>query len=298
MNAIELQHVHKEYNGVIAVTDLSFEVHQGEVFGLLGPNGAGKSTTIRMLMDIIKPDRGVMRILGEKMSDRLKDRIGYLPEERGLYRSARVLETLVYLGQLKGMSGHDARAEAVRWLERVDLGEWGRRKLNELSKGMAQKVQLVATILHRPDLIILDEPFSGLDPLNIELVKDIISELVGRGATVVLSTHQLAQAEALCQRLVLINHGTAILYGALADIRAHYTQHAVRLEATGDIGHLPGVQAVEQNGRGATLYLTEGTTSQDVLRRLVERDIPVQRFELATPPLDAIFIAAVEGAAR
>ena len=294
-NAIEVGHVSKHYNGVVAVQDLSFEVHAGEVFGLLGPNGAGKSTTIRMLMDIIKPDSGDIHILGQPMSDPLKDRIGYLPEERGLYRSARVLETLVYLGQLKGMARQDAQQQAVRWLERIELGEWGKRKLNELSKGMQQKVQLVATILHRPALVILDEPFSGLDPLNIELVKDIIRELVQAGTTLILSTHQLAQAEALCHRLLLINHGRGVLYGDLTAIRARYTENAVRLDVEGGLEGLAGIHRVEPNGRGAVAYLDPGVTPQDLLRQLVARNLVVHRFELATPPLDAIFIAAVEG---
>lgn len=295
MNAIELSHVRKQYNGVTAVHDLSFEVYAGEVFGLLGPNGAGKSTTIRMLMDIIKPDSGSIHILGQPLSDALKDRIGYLPEERGLYRNARVLETLVYMGQLKGMSQAEARTQAMRWLERVELGGWAQRKLNELSKGMQQKVQLVATILHRPALIILDEPFSGLDPINIELVKDIIRELVEDGTTLILSTHQLAQAEALCHRLLLINQGRAVLYGELTDIRAHYTENAVRLDVVGDLEGMPGIHRIEPNGRSVIAYLDAEVTPQDLLRSLVSRDIQVNRFELATPPLDAIFIAAVEG---
>lgn len=295
INAIAVGQVSKHYNGVVAVQDLSFEVHVGEVFGLLGPNGAGKSTTIRMLMDIIKPDSGTVYILGKPLSDSLKDRVGYLPEERGLYRSARVLETLVYLGQLKGMARHDAQQQAARWLERVELAEWGKRRLNELSKGMQQKVQLVATILHRPALVILDEPFSGLDPLNIELVKDIIRELVQAGTTLILSTHQLAQAEALCHRLLLVNHGRAVLYGDLASIRARYTENAVRLDVEGELAGLTGVHRVEPNGRGVVAYLDPGVAPQDLLRQLVARNIVVHRFELATPPLDAIFIAAVEG---
>ena len=246
-------------------------------------------------MDIIKPDSGDIHILGQPMGDALKDRIGYLPEERGLYRSARVLETLVYLGQLKGMTRHDAQQGARRWLDRVELGDWGKRKLNELSKGMQQKVQLVATIVHRPPLVILDEPFSGLDPLNIEIVKDIMRELVESGTTLILSTHQLAQAEALCHRLLLVNHGRAVLYGDLAAIRARYTENAVRLDVEGGLDGLTGVHRVETNGRGAVVYLDPGVGPQDLLRQLVARNAVVHRFELATPPLDAIFIAAVEG---
>lgn len=295
LNAIELSHVQKQYNGFMAVQDLSFEVRQGEVFGLLGPNGAGKSTTIRMMMDIIKPDSGVIRLFGQPMSAPLKDRIGYLPEERGLYRNARVLETLVYLAQLKGMTRQAATERAMFWLKRVDLGEWAKRKLNELSKGMQQKVQLVATIVHAPALVVLDEPFSGLDPLNIELVKDIIRELVAQGSTIILSTHQLAQAEVMCDRLLLIHRGHAILYGALTDIRKQFTQHAVRLDVEGDLTQIHGIARLEPNGVLTTAYLREGVTPQDILRDLIGRQMMVHRFELATPPLDAIFIAAVEG---
>jgi len=295
MIAIETRDLTKEFDGLVAVDGLDMEVHSGEIFGLLGPNGAGKTTTIRMLLDIIKPDRGTIRILGEPLTERTKERIGYLPEERGLYRSVRLLDCLIYLGELKGMGRAQARERALALLERVELADQARSKIKELSKGMQQKAQFVATILHDPELVILDEPFQGLDPLNVELVKEMILEMREEGKTVVLSTHQMNLVEELCNRILLINQGRAVLYGPLAEIKARYAQHSVILSCEGPLGEITGARRVERRGPDYEVFLEDGTSPQDVLRQLVERGVPVTRFEVATPPLEEIFIAVVEG---
>jgi len=295
MIAIETRDLTKEFDGLVAVDGLDMQVHSGETFGLLGPNGAGKTTTIRMLLDIIKPDRGTIRILGEPLTERAKERIGYLPEERGLYRNVRLLDCLIYLGELKGMGRDRARERALALLERVELADQARSKIKELSKGMQQKAQFVATILHDPELVILDEPFQGLDPINIELVKGMIQEMREEGKTVVLSTHQMNLVEELCNRILLINRGRAVLYGPLAEIKARYAQHSVILSCEGPLGEIVGARQVERRGSDYEVFLEDGTSPQDVLRQLVERGVPVTRFEVATPPLEEIFIAVVEG---
>jgi len=295
MIAIETRDLTKEFDGLVAVDGLDMQVHSGETFGLLGPNGAGKTTTIRMLLDIIKPDRGTIRILGEPLTERAKERIGYLPEERGLYRNVRLLDCLIYLGELKGMGRDRARERALALLERVELADQARSKVKELSKGMQQKAQFVATILHDPELVILDEPFQGLDPINIELVKGMIQGMREEGKTVVLSTHQMNLVEELCNRILLINRGRAVLYGPLAEIKARYAQHSVILSCEGPLGEIVGTRRVERRGSDYEVFLEDGTSPQDVLRQLVERGVPVTRFEVATPPLEEIFIAVVEG---
>ena len=257
MLVIEAQGLRKEFDGVVAVAHLDMEVHQGEIFGLLGPNGAGKTTTIRMLLDIIKPDAGIIRVLGEPLSERTKERIGYLPEERGLYRGYRLEECLAYFGQLKGLSRREAHRRARALLARVGLEEYARSKIKELSKGMQQKAQFIATILHDPDLVILDEPFQGLDPINVELVKEMIRELQERGKTVVLSTHMMNQVEALCQRILLINQGQTVLYGPIDEVKARYARHAVRLCSPEPLPDLPGVRRVEHHDREYELILED-----------------------------------------
>ncbi|HIC93352.1 MAG TPA: DUF4162 domain-containing protein, partial [Anaerolineae bacterium] len=239
--------------------------------------------------------RGTIRILGEPLTERAKERIGYLPEERGLYRNVRLLDCLVYLGELKGMGRARASERAMALLERVELADQARSKIKELSKGMQQKAQFVATILHDPELVILDEPFQGLDPINVELVKEMILEMGEEGKTVVLSTHQMNLVEELCNRILLINQGRSVLYGPLAEIKARYAQHSVILSCEGSLGEITGARRVERRGLDYEVFLEDGVSPQDVLRQLVERGVPVTRFEVATPPLEEIFIAVVEG---
>jgi len=288
---LEVHNLVKRYNGFTAVDALSFEVCEGEIFGLLGPNGAGKTTAIRTVMDIFRPDEGTVQVLGQPPGT-ARERIGYLPEERGLYRDLKVLEVLVYLAALKGIPRPVARPRALAWLERVELADWADHKVKDLSRGMQQKLQFVASLVHDPELLILDEPFLGLDPVNVELVKGLIQEAQGEGKTVVLSTHQMNLVEALCDRILLINHGRAVLYGPLDEIKRRHAPHAVRLRTPAALDALPGVSRMERRDDTFTLTL-EGITPQELLRTLVERNVPVEAFEVATVPLEEIFIAVV-----
>jgi ABC-2 type transport system ATP-binding protein len=291
---IEVEQLHKTFDAVVAVDHLSFQVHCGEIFGLLGPNGAGKTTTIRMLMDIIKPDAGSARVLGEPPGA-VRERVGYLPEERGLYRSLRVDETLVYLGQLKGMPASTARQRAAELLERVELAEWAKRKVQELSRGMQQKLQLIASIIHDPDVVILDEPFQGLDPVNVELVRDLIRDLRARGKTIVLSAHEMSQVEALCERIALIHHGRAVLYGALADIKKQFSPNAIEITPPLDLTGWAEVARVESRDHRQMVYLKKGIAPHDFLKKLLERGLPLEQFEMASMTLEEIFVAVVKG---
>jgi ABC-2 type transport system ATP-binding protein len=291
-SALEVRNLVKHYDGITAVDDLSFEVRQGEVFGLLGPNGAGKTTTIRTAMDILRPDSGRVTVLGLAPGES-RGRIGYLPEERGLYRDAKVLETLAYLAELKGVAGSEARRRAAGWLEKVELGDWRERKIKDLSRGMQQKVQLIASLVHAPELVILDEPFQGLDPVNVELVKGIIRELQNEGRTVVLSTHQMNLVEVLCDRILLVNRGRSVLYGHLSEIKRRYASHNVSLRTPDALDVLPGIARIDR--RDNTYILNLDTASpQELLRRLVERNVRVESFEVAAAPLEDIFIAMVK----
>jgi len=290
---LEVHNLVKRYNGFTAVDRLSFEVYEGEIFGLLGPNGAGKTTAIRTIMDIFKPDEGTVQVLGQPPGT-ARERIGYLPEERGLYRDLKVVEVLTYLAELKGARRPTARQRALSWLERVELADWAEHKVKDLSRGMQQKLQFVASLVNDPELLILDEPFQALDPINVDLLKGLIRELQEQGKTVVLSTHQMNMVEALCDRILLINHGQAVLYGPLDEIKRHHAPHAVRLRTPATLGALPGVARLEQRDDTFTLTL-EGITPQELLQTLVERNIPVEAFEVATVPLEEIFIAVVRG---
>ncbi len=294
MIAIETTGLTKRFDGLVAVDHLDMEVKQSEIFGLLGPNGAGKTTTIRMLMDIIKPDEGTIHLLGHPPGHEAQERIGYLPEERGLYRNLKLLEGLTYLAVLKGMNRKLVRKRAETLLEQVGLGGKGDSKVKALSKGMQQKAQLVATLIHDPELVILDEPFLGLDPISTEQVKELIQGLRERGKTVVLSTHQMNQVERMCDRILLIDEGQRVLYGPLEEIKAHYAEHAVLVRCQGPLDDLVGARQIEQRERDRLIVLEDDVSPQDILRQLVKQEIPVQRFEVATPPLEEIFIRVVE----
>jgi len=292
-HAILVQNVTKRYGDFTAVNDLSFEVGYGEIFAMLGPNGAGKTTTIRMILDILKPDTGGIEVLGAPLTDKTKERIGYLPEERGLYRNVPVIDVLVYLGQLKGMTRQDATRRAIELLEQVELGENIRSKVSELSKGMQQKVQIISAILHHPDLIIIDEPFAGLDPVNTQVIKDLLYDMRKDGVTIVMSTHQMQQIEEMADRLVMIDHGRRVLYGSVDEVRQRFAKNAVIVEGEGDWAALTGVTSVEKsdNGRGVVLHLAKGVTPDDVMGQMAAgADYHVRRFELAVPSLNEIFI--------
>ena len=292
--AITVTKLRKSYSTVVAVDDISFEVPRGEIFGLLGPNGAGKTTTIRILMDIFKPDAGEARVLGEPPGQSRR-RVGYLPEERGLYRSLRVTECLVYLGQLKGLSRSAARQRATQLLERVELAEWGKRKVEELSHGMQQKVQLIASIIHDPELVILDEPFQGLDPVNAEMVRQLIRDLHTQGKTVILSAHEMSLVEMLCERIVLINHGRVVLDGRLDEIKQRFAPNSIEISPPLPIEGWPGVLQVLNVDSRQRVTLAPGAQPRELLKQIVERGLPLDMFERATATLDEIFITVIKG---
>jgi len=297
MSAVEVRHVTKSYADKAAVDDLSFSVNQGEIFGLIGPNGAGKTTMIRMMMDIIKPDSGEVKVFGERLTDTTKDKLGYLPEERGLYKKLRVIDAIIYLASLKGMNRADILAKAEQLLERTEMLPHRAKKIEELSKGMAQIIQFIVTIIHDPQLVILDEPWMGLDPVNTELLKNNIFNLRDQGKAVVLSTHQMNQVEALCDRILMVNQGHAVLYGNLKEIKSRYRANAVLLDFRGELGDMPGVIEKREHRDYIELTLDSKTTPQQLLETLVRRGIIVNRFEIATPPLNEIFLEVV-GKAR
>ena len=294
-SAIEVSRVSKRFGDLEAARDISFEVGAGEMFGVIGPNGAGKTTVIRMLMEIITPDSGDIRIMGEPLRESTKDRIGYLPEERGLYRKLTVADTLTYLASLKSVSGPATRDRAIRLLDRMGMLPHENKKVEELSKGMAQLIQLAAALVHDPQLVILDEPFYGLDPVNTRLVKDVLRELREQGKAVILSTHMINEVEELCDRIIMINKGRAVLYGGLTEIKGRYRTNSVIVSVQGALGQIEGVQRATREGSSVELFLDGATTPQKVLTTLVNRHITVDRFEVATPPLSEIFIEVVRG---
>jgi ABC-2 type transport system ATP-binding protein len=293
MFTAEINHINKSYGDKAAVNDLSFSVGQGEIFGIIGPNGAGKTTTIRMMMDIIKPDSGEVKILGEKLNEAAKNKIGYLPEERGLYKKMRVMDSITYFASLKGMSITAAEKKAAELLSRMDMLPNRRKKIEELSKGMAQIIQFIITIIHDPQLIILDEPFAALDPVNTELMKKMFFDLKEQGKAIMLSTHQMNQVEELCDRVLMINKGQAVLYGDLAEVKSKYQSNSVLLEYKGELGAIPGVTGQRMRKGYVELVLDGKTTPQQLLQNLVSRGITISRFEIATPPLHDIFIKVV-----
>src|SRR5262245_6243689 len=279
---LEVHDVLKRYDGRAVVQHVSFSVAPGEIFALLGPNGAGKTTLIRMITDIIKPDAGEITLDGHPIARQGGQRISYLPEERGLYRRERVVDVLSYYGQLKGLAPAAARAAALKLLERVELQEWGSRQVQALSKGMQQKVQLCTALIGDPRLLILDEPFTGLDPINTQLFEDILHERRAAGTTVLLSTHQMNKVEQVCDRALMLNRGRMVLYGAVRDIRRRYADHAVVVRTEDALEGLPGVRSVEATNGDRKLVLETNATSDSVLQALVERRVRVESFSIAT----------------
>ncbi|HEY71151.1 MAG TPA: ATP-binding cassette domain-containing protein [Anaerolineae bacterium] len=298
MQIIEIDHVAKSFGDVQAVVDASFNINKGEIFGLLGPNGAGKTTTIRILLDLFRPDQGRVSILGGPMTEEKKNRIGYMPEERGLYQEVTTERCLLYLASLKGIPAATAKERLDTLLERFDLADHRNKKIKELSKGMQQKAQIINTVIHAPELIIIDEPFTSLDPINMLLVKELIRELREQGTTIVMSTHQMHQVEELCDRIVLIDEGRDVLYGNLDEIRERFSGDAVVVQTQGDLPKLPGVTREATNNDAIKLSFSPPATPQSVLKDLLAADAIVERFEIAVPTLDEIFIRVVEGRAR
>lgn len=288
-----VENVVKQFGSHMAVNQVSLEARSGEIFALLGPNGAGKTTLIRMIMDILRPDSGSIRFDNVSMSQELKHRIGYLPEERGLYKKQILGEVIVYFARLHGLSKKEASTRMSKWLEKVDLAEWEKKKVEELSKGMQQKAQLALTLLPDPDLVILDEPFAGLDPVNTKMVKDFIVEMKRNGKTILLSTHQMAHVEALADQVCMISRGKRVLYGTLEDIKKKYSDNAVFVNEDVDARGFEGSIRVDANaapGRLKKVWLKNNVEPGEFLRSLVNRNQPVEHYELAETPLEDIFV--------
>jgi ABC-2 type transport system ATP-binding protein len=292
---LTVSHLRKEYSTTVAVDDVSLAVKRGEIFGLLGPNGAGKTTTIRMILNIIEPDRGEIRFDGKPYSPEISNRIGYLPEERGLYKKNKLLNTIQYLASLKGIPARKSILEGRRWLERFGLQQYAYRKIEELSKGNQQKVQFIVSILHNPDLMILDEPFSGLDPVNQILMKDIFLNLKSQGKAVIFSTHQMDQAEKLCDNICVINHGRVVLEGDIREIKQRFGKNSLHIEFDGDgtfLKNMPEFQKADVYQNFAEVQLVDHGSATAVLKQLVER-LEIRKFEIMEPSLNSIFIDVV-----
>lgn len=290
---VKVHQLRKAFGPIQAVDGVTFEVFPGEIFGLLGPNGAGKTTTIRIIMNILQPDAGHVEVLGD-LPARARERVGYLPEERGLYPNLKVMETLIYFAQLKGRSAAWARKRAQMLLERVGLAERAQAKVKELSRGMQQKVQLLVAIVHDPEVLILDEPFQGLDPVNVQLVKELLLELREQGKTILLSTHQMSQVEALCGRIALINRGRVVLYGDLVHIQQQYAPNIVYVQAASPLPELPAVTHVAERNGMYVLELSAGVSAQHVLRSLVDAGVEIRFFQVGRLPLEDIFVRVVK----
>jgi len=296
MAAIEVKGISKAFGSLRAVDGVSFEVYPGEIFGLLGPNGAGKTTSIRMILDIFKPDSGSINVLGGAMSEAKKDKIGYLPEERGLYQDIPLERCLTYLASLKGMEPEKIRSRLNAYLERFDLATSRKKKVKELSKGMQQKAQLIITLIHEPELIIIDEPFAALDPINTQMVREVLMEQRNKGKAVVMCTHQMHQVEELCDRLVLIDKGKVVLYGDIHETRRKFARPEIKVAFAGEFPtHIVGVSSIERENHEVRLHLETGTSPQDVLKNLVNSGVALEQFEIAMPTLDEIFIEVVKG---
>lgn len=291
-----LDRVTKRFEDFTAVNELSLAVNSGRIFGLLGPNGAGKTTTIRMIVNITAPDSGTVELFGRRINEELQDRIGYLPEERGLYKKMKVIEQLRFFGALKSFSGKPAEEAIERWLAKLKLTEWKDKKASELSKGMQQKIQFIATVMHDPDLLILDEPFSGLDPINAELLKEIVLELKAAGKTIIFSTHQMALAEQICDDICLMNRSRKVLDGSLREIKSSFGRNRVALRAEGGDEVLSNslfVTNIKHESDEMKLTLREGIDAQELLQRLMAMNAKITKFELIEPSLNDIFIAKV-----
>lgn len=299
MALLTINHVTKRYGQVVAVNDVAFEAQPGRILGLLGPNGAGKTSTIRMITYITVPDEGQVLFEGKPVGPWSQEQMGYLPEERGLYKKLKVSEQLLYLAELKGLTRSDAREKIRYWLDRFDALDWGEKKTEELSKGMQQKIQFIATILPEPRLVILDEPFSGLDPINSDLLRDIILEMKEAGRTILFASHRMEQVEQLCDDICLISKGEIVVKGALRDVKRQFGKDAVLMEFDGDASFLDTLEAdgiarvTNRSHHRAELRLINGTTGRQVLETALQHVDDIQRFQVMEPPLSDIFVDVV-----
>ena len=304
MSAISMVGVRKTFGRNVAVEGIDLEIPRGGLYGFIGPNGAGKTTTIRMIMSIIFPDAGDLRVLGRRSAIESKDRIGYLPEERGVYKKMKVQSFLMHIGRLKGLEARGLRGRVLEWLERVELSDVARQKCEELSKGMQQKVQFIASVLHEPDLLILDEPFSGLDPVNMRLLRSLIDEQHREGRTVIFSTHVMQQAEEICDNIVMIHEGRKVLDDTLDDIRRRFDPRAIHLDPidrdadrSDEIGRVAGVASAHRRDGHYEIVLDQGVVPHDAMGRLLDA-CPAAKIEIKRPTLEDIFIEIVSGGAR
>ncbi|HSC53623.1 MAG TPA: ABC transporter ATP-binding protein [Phnomibacter sp.] len=298
MNLLHVNNLVKQFASQKAVDDISFSIPQGSIFGLLGPNGAGKTTLIRMITGIFYPDSGSIQFDGRKFSPENDIiHIGYMPEERGLYKKMKIGEQAIYLAQLRGMSKADALTAIKEWFVRLEMESWWNKKVEDLSKGMSQKLQFVTTVLHRPRLIILDEPFSGLDPVNANLIKDEIFRLAKEGATIVFSTHRMEQVEEICNQIILVNKGQKVLDGTVSQVKQDFKEHLYSVGTTADLSGLqsPLFTHIGKRGDSATIKLQADTNNNDVLQYLIQNGVPIQSFNEILPSLNDIFIKIVEG---
>jgi ABC-2 type transport system ATP-binding protein len=295
---LTVSNVTKRFDEFVAVDGLSLAVRPGRIYGLLGPNGAGKTTTIRMIVNITAPDSGTIELFGQKITPQLQDRIGYLPEERGLYKKMKIGDQLRFFGELKSLKGRELNSRVDRWLDRMKLTDWKNKKASDLSKGMQQKVQFIASVMHDPDLIILDEPFSGLDPINVELLKEVVLELKAAGRTIIFSTHLMETAERLCDDICLINRSHKVLDGSLRQVKESYGRHSVALRAEGGESVLEDrslVIKVERHSDEIEVVLADDADAQQLLERLLAAGARISKFELVEATLHDIFISKVGG---
>ena len=290
--------VTKRFGDFTAVEDLSFNVRAGRVFGFLGPNGAGKTTTIRMIVGITAPDEGTIKLFGQRMSSEMQNHIGYLPEERGLYKKMKIVDQLRYFAALKNISGAEAEKRIDFWLDRMNLSEWKKKKTTDLSKGMQQKIQFIATVLHDPDLLILDEPFSGLDPINVEFMIDVLSEFKTQDKTIIFSTHLMETAERLCNDILLINKSRKVISGSLREVKGSFSKNLIALRAMGGETVLADrtlVANIVEHSDEKEIELAENADAQALLRRLIESGASITKFERIEPSLNDIFIDQIGG---
>jgi ABC-2 type transport system ATP-binding protein len=294
MNIVEIEKVSKRFGQTQAVRDVSLKVAAGEIFGLLGPNGAGKTTTIRLMLDILRPDSGRIAVFGGPMTEAKKDRIGYLPEERGLYSDQKLLDVILYLASLKGMKRRQAKARAEDYLRQLDLWEHRNKKLSMLSRGMHQKAQFIVTVLHDPDLLIVDEPFSGLDPINTGLIRQMLLDFKAAGKAIIMSTHQMHQVEAMCDRMALVHQGAVVLQGSVLAVRRQFAGNTVLVSGHGPFEQIPLMAEAQLTNSGWRLTLPDGVSPQMLLRQMTAHGgFSIEHFSLVMPSLEEIFIKVV-----
>ncbi len=296
MSLLSLQHIVKQYGTYRASDDVSFEIPRGKIFGLLGPNGAGKTTLIRMITRILYPDSGAILFNGEHLTDKHTEQIGYMPEERGLYKKMKVGEHLIYLGRLKGLTGKAARENVNHWLNKFEIENWNNKNVEELSKGMSQKVQFIATVLHNPELLILDEPFSGLDPINSKLIEEEIRAMSKGGKTIIFSTHRMEQVEEICDDIVLVNKGRKILEGGVKELKQRFKENKFRISFSGELnnGLLNNLNVVERNAGEVIVKFEQEHRGNDLLKLFVEHGMEVTSFNELFPSINEIFIRQVK----